>query len=136
MSAKRIASCRFCVSRALRAPISRSELPNHDLARYASPDVSARKSMLASAAILRVAGPCDWNDSCPDSSATSGLYTYEVVSIINSSPGQAGSSIGPGAGWGLSHPKQHDHALLTLLPTRSALIKRRCTGWVKSDGST
>ena len=92
-----------------------------------------RKSMLAIAGIAVVAVPVGIGLICAQTLPPPPTYTYEVVSIHQSSPGQQSSSIGPGAGGGLRSQNVTAMQLLTFAYKVRDYQIAGAPGWVTSD---
>ena len=92
-----------------------------------------RKSILASAAILSVAVPLLIGIIRAQTLPPPPAFTYEVVSIHKSSPGQDGTSIGPGAGGGMRTQNSTAMQLVTFAYKVRDYQITGAPGWMKSD---
>jgi bla regulator protein blaR1 len=92
-----------------------------------------RKWMLAMAGIAAVAVPVGLGLIRAQTLPPPPAYTYEVVAIHKSSPGQQGSSMGPGAGGGLRAVNVTAMQLVTFAYKVRDYQIADAPGWVKSD---
>ncbi len=92
-----------------------------------------RKSILAIVGIAAVAVPVGIGLLRAQTLPPPPAYTYEVVSIHKSSPGQPGSKIGPGAGGGMSARNVTAMQLLTFAYKVRDYQISGAPGWVTSD---
>jgi uncharacterized protein (TIGR03435 family) len=92
-----------------------------------------RKLLLATGGIVAVTAPLVIGMLRAQTLPPAPTYTYDVVSIHKSSPGQQGSSLGPGAGGGMRTQNTTAMQMLTFAYQVRDYQIVGASGWVKSD---